>query len=70
MNIIFQKYDQDWIEHIDLDSDVVFGDKEKLRVIVTPYIITLSLTAIFEIDSEIDKVCLQELYTHVSSYVL
>ena len=27
VNIIFQKYDQDWKEYITLDSDVVLGDK-------------------------------------------
>ena len=70
MNIIFQKHDQHWNEYVHIDSDVVFGNKEKLKVIVTPHIVTPSPTATFKIHSEIDKVCLQELYAHVSCYFL
>ena len=54
VNIIFQKYDQDWSKYVYLDSDVVLGDKEKLKMIVTPHIVTLSPTATFEVDSNID----------------
>ena len=42
MTVIFQRYDTDWNEYIDLDEEAVLNEKDKLKVIVTPTITTPS----------------------------
>ena len=42
--IVFQKYNEEWEEYVDLDRDAVWGVKENLKVVVSPITITLSQT--------------------------
>ncbi len=36
LDITFQKFDSEWDQYIDLESPVVFIDKDKLKAVVTP----------------------------------
>lgn len=45
VTVTFQKCDSSWNEFIDLEEDATLEDKEKLKVIVTPMLTTLSPSA-------------------------
>ena len=52
VSIGFQRYDPDWEEYIKLDADTILSDKEKLKVVVTPRIVSPPLS----VDVDIRKV--------------
>lgn len=45
VTIIFQRYNTDWSEYIDLDEEAELGDREKLKVVVVPTLTTPASTA-------------------------
>ena len=36
LSIVFQKFEEEWNEFVDLEDDAVIRNKEKLKVVVTP----------------------------------
>jgi hypothetical protein len=42
VTVVFQRYDSDWNEYIDLDEEAVLNEKDKLKVVVSPTITTPS----------------------------
>ena len=38
--VTFQRYDGEWGEYVDLDDDYSIANKEKLKAIVTPILVT------------------------------
>ena len=52
VKVVFQKFDNEWNEFIDLEDDAVLDKKEKLKVVVTPLLITPSPTVDTEVKME------------------
>ena len=38
--VTFQRYDSEWGEYVDLDDEYSLGNKEKLKAVVTPVVVT------------------------------
>ena len=42
LDISFQRFDPDWDDYVDLDEDSVLQEKEKLKAVVTPILVSAS----------------------------
>ena len=44
VEVVFQKFDPEWQEYVDLEKNTVLDQKEKLKMVITPIIVTPSPT--------------------------